>query len=75
MILATLCLLVGGLFLIPAAGRLSQWLRSHETQTLPEPAVSFVLLLNDQPISSDAVIAVASIAGAVIVLIGLRVLR
>jgi hypothetical protein len=68
-------LFVGGLFLLPAAGRLAQWLPSRETQTLPEPAVSFVLLLNDRPIPSDAVIAAASIAGAVLVLIGLRVLR
>jgi hypothetical protein len=74
-VIATICLLLGGVLLIPAADRLLQWLLSRGMPTLPDPAVSFVLLLNDRPIDSDAVIAAAAVAGASLVLIGFKVLK
>ena len=74
-VIATICLLLGSVLLIPAADRLLQWLLSRGMLTLPDPAVSFVLLLNDRPIDSEAVIAAAAIAGASLVLIGLKVLK
>ena len=72
---ATIRLLVASLFLIPAGYRLSQLLLSRETPTLPDAGVSLVVFLNDRPIDSDAVIAGATIADAVLLLIGLRVLK
>jgi hypothetical protein len=78
-ILAVACFILGSALLIPASLRLWKFLATRlappETQYLPDPLVNYVLYLNGRAIGDVTVLMMATVAGAALLLAGLRMVR
>ena len=77
-LLATACLIVGSVLLIPIGVWLWRYpasaLTAQEIQYLADPQTDFILYLGGRMIDSAAIVAIATLVGAVLFLAGLRTL-
>jgi len=78
-LLAATCLIPGSVLLIPIGlwlwRALASRLTVREIHYLPESQTDFILFLGGREIDSAAVVAAATVVGALLLLAGLRTLR
>jgi hypothetical protein len=78
-VLAVFCFILGSALLIPASLRLWKFvavrLAPPEIPYLPEPHTNFVLFLNGRAIGDVTVLTMATVVGAALLLVGLRIVR
>jgi hypothetical protein len=72
-------LILAALLLVPGSLRLWGFLGSHlatrHIQYLPEPLAEFVVFIDGRPVNGDTLLLIATLAGVVFALAGLRILR